>query len=641
MLKQIEEKNHGAENVSPEELKNLESLETLLTTLVTNATEYSHSQLQSFRDTRSRRANPVQILRRSSAEIPRARLSIILKQHASQGTKGRPRLWSEDSFLQNEEEEALGEVEPILDFWVGRGEILWFKRDKRGSLEDHVITNPMAFIRSLRSVISHKAINNLGGAQFLGEKNDLLYKGLLSFHSFKHLHGSASDQKFTDEEVWKYLEELGLICPLKKNGERYALVPSLISDKMEGRVNNMEKAMEKSPDSICIEYIFDRNSSSIGVYHKFLSSFAEAFLWAENGGEILLSSSQKVEKRTLGTIGGVYGVLKWHTEGVREPEEFEFLILERETTKNSLDVEPDDPSNSFAVHRGIQFYIKPSEGLMTKATFDIMKRIDSVFTVDLTSATKSLVCKKCPLETGTPGYFVLKEGLELVSEATLCSEMIHKMDKRIICLLKDSEKRKPFKLQSLMEMEKSELGLQEFKTSEIRAKILRNGLDIGEQIWVYHDKETDPANPIAQVNPYAHVMVYVGPREKKGEVIHEVVHVGKDSMRGCSKATIKRENVFTAIKPHNHVFLGHKIDRVQFSGNIRQRIAERAIACASAPKIVFNYDHRLRHRFYMTLIIERNNCETFCNMVVFNIPYAVQADNTRTIMRGEILSKSR
>ena len=39
----------------------------------------------------------------------------------------------------------------------------------------------------------------------------------------------------------------------------------------------------------------------------------------------------------------------------------------------------------------------------------------------------------------------------------------------------------------------------------------------------------------------------------------------------------------------------------------------------------------------MTLIIDRNNCETFCNMVVFNIPYAVQADNTRTIMRGEIL----
>ena len=221
-----------------------------------------------------------------------------------------------------------------------------------------------------------------------------------------------------------------------------------------------------------------------------------------------------------------------------------------------------------------------------------MKRMNAVFTVDPKSVQKSLVCKQCRLDGGLDGYFELKENLGLVSEADLCSQFHHRMDKMIAPFLKESNKRKPFKLQSLMEMEKKKLGLQEFKTSQIQARILSGRLDIGEQIWVYRDKETDPGNPIAHVNPYAHVMVYVGSRVEQDTVVHEVVHVGKDSMRGFSKATIKRENVFTAIKPHDQVFLGHKIDSVQFSGNIRQKIAERAIACANPPKIVFNYDHR-------------------------------------------------
>ena len=596
MVKEIERKNAGAENVSEEELKNLEILKTLLTTLtieeVAQHEQDSRKRAELEKDAKSSsKDHQVQTVSKTSTEIPRHRLDSIVKESAPRRTMVRTH--TQDSFAQSQEEKILGDVEPILDFWVGRGEILWFKGKERGRLRDKVITNPMDFVKSLRTMISHKAIKSFDNkVKFLGAKNALLSKGLLSFESFKVLYASVPGQKFSEEEVWDYLEELGLICPLVKDGERFALVPCLITDSMEKKIKSSEKMMEESPEAVGIEYMFDRNSSSIGMYHLFLSSFAQTFLWAENGGEILFASSQKVEGRTLGTIGGVKGVLKWHTEGVREPQDFEFLILECEDTLRSSDVEENHPSNSFAVHRGVRFHIKPSEGPITKASIEILKKMNSVFTVDPKSVQKSLVCKECHLDGGFHGYFELEENLGLVSEVDLCSRLHHNMDKRIIRFFKESDKRKPFKLQSLMEMEKKKLGLQEFKTSQIQARILSGRLDIGEQIWVYHDKETDPANAIARVNPYAHVMVYVGPREEQGIVVHEVVHVGKDSMRGFSKATIKRENVQTAIKPHNQVFLGHKIDSVQFSGNIRQKIAARAIACANPPKIVFNYDHR-------------------------------------------------
>ena len=597
MVKEIERKNAGAENVSADELKNLETLKTLLITLtIEEGAQHekdAKKRAQREKDAKSTKKAPsVKTLSKTSVEIPKQRLDSILKDSAPQRITARARTQTQDSFAQSEEEKILGDVEPILDFLVGRGEILWFKGKERGRLRDKVITNPMDFVKSLRTMISHKAIKSFDKVQFLSAKNALLSKGLLSFESFKVLYESVPGQKFSEEEVWDYLEELGLICPLVKDGERFALVPCLITDSMEKKIKSSERMMEECPEAVGIEYMFDRNSSSIGMYHMFLSSFAQTFLWAENGGEILFASSQKVENRTLGTIGGVKGVLKWHTEGVQEPQDFEFLILECETTLRSSVVEENHPSHSFAVHRGVRFYIKPSEGPITKASIEIMKKMNSVFTVDSESVQKSLVCKECHVEGGLHGYFELKENLGLVSEAALCSQLHHRIDKRIIRFLNESDKRKPFKLQSLMEMEKKKLGLQEFKTSQIQARILSGRLDVGEQIWVYHDKETDPANPIARVNPYAHVMVYVGPREDQGVVVHEVVHVGKDSMIGFSKATIRRENVLTAIKPHDHVFLGHKIDSVQFSGNIRQKIAARALACANPPKIVFNYDYR-------------------------------------------------
>ena len=85
-------------------------------------------------------------------------------------------------------------------------------------------------------------------------------------------------------------------------------------------------------------------------------------------------------------------------------------------------------------------------------------------------------------------------------------------------------------------------------------------------------------------------MVYVGPHNRNGKTIHEIVHVAKESLMGLVVAGISRVDVMSVIKPEDKVFLGHKIKACQFSGNVRRKIVERAIACAEKPKILFAYD---------------------------------------------------
>ena len=91
--------------------------------------------------------------------------------------------------------------------------------------------------------------------------------------------------------------------------------------------------------------------------------------------------------------------------------------------------------------------------------------------------------------------------------------------------------------------------------------------------------------------PYSHVMVYVGAQKKdKGVTVHEVVHVA--ITLGMSVAKISKVDVMSAIQPDDMVFLGHRIMEHQYSSNLREKIASRAIACAKKPTIKFDYDHR-------------------------------------------------
>ena len=62
--------------------------------------------------------------------------------------------------------------------------------------------------------------------------------------------------------------------------------------------------------------------------------------------------------------------------------------------------------------------------------------------------------------------------------------------------------------------------------------------------------------------------------------------------RGLVVAGISKVDIKSVIKANDMVFLGHKLKVSQFAGNIREKIAERAIACAEKPKLLFAYDHR-------------------------------------------------
>ena len=92
---------------------------------------------------------------------------------------------------------------------------------------------------------------------------------------------------------------------------------------------------------------------------------------------------------------------------------------------------------------------------------------------------------------------------------------------------------------------------------------------------------------------FAHVVIYVGPQEtSNGKQIHEVVHVAKANMSGLVVARITKVDITKVISARDMVFLGHKVKSCQSAGNLREKIVERANACAEKPNIRFAYDHR-------------------------------------------------
>ena len=98
-----------------------------------------------------------------------------------------------------------------------------------------------------------------------------------------------------------------------------------------------------------------------------------------------------------------------------------------------------------------------------------------------------------------------------------CSRLKHQVDKDLVDLMEQCHEPEPFQLESLMDTDKESLELEPFCESSVKRKMLDGDLDEGTQIWIYHDVATNPWNPVARSNPYAHVVVYVGSQKKKGE----------------------------------------------------------------------------------------------------------------------------
>ena len=493
--------------------------------------------------------------------------------------------------LSNPKLKIKKDVEVVLEFLQDKGEILWCKNTEK--LKDLIITQPEKLRGILSTLSSRQNIQKIKSVEFESAKDILSRKGLISYQAFTAVYDKLinREEDFSVAYVWEIMAELGLICPLKKDSEMCGFIPSLISSKTTEKILRAEVDMEKDPDSVCLQFVCLKNRDTQGMYFKFLKDFSRAFLWGEMGGEILFSSSQKLEGRQLGTVGGIHGVLKWHEEGVLEPQEFLFLILEWEGTLNSSHLEDSPHSKAFARHRAIKILLRPEQGGLRASVLEILSKVNDVVSESLGPVRRLLSCKLCQM-LGEPGFFELKEDLQLLSEYEQCSELEHRPERKILQLKKDSANEKPFELTSLMKIPKANLELEQFQTSHIKRNMLKGRLKVGEQIWIHHDAESDPFNPVARMNPYAHVVVYVGQREVGGQMIHEVVHVLKKSMSGFAKASVVREDVMKVIRPHEQVFLGHKINKVQYAGNIREKIAERALACCREPGIVFDYDHR-------------------------------------------------
>ena len=267
----------------------------------------------------------------------------------------------------------------------------------------------------------------------------------------------------------------------------------------------------------------------------------------------------------------------------------------------------DDTIKPFSVERGLRIYLKPKAGKATGAIFNIFQKLDEEFSSVLSLVQRSLSCKECQ-ENQNGGFFYLNQGIELTSTSRRCEPKLqHEPKEQVINLLKGKDL---ISLETLMEQDKSLLGLEPFESSQIKKDMEEGNLDAGHQIWIYHDSDTDPWNPVARLNKYAHVMVYIGFTEEEGHggrtEIHEVVHVSASG--GFGKAKIKRQEVlrvtkfdvdskqsivkYGVIKPNQMVFLGHEIKGCQFAANIKEKIVDRAKACSEKPSIVFDYDHR-------------------------------------------------
>merc|ERR1719495_164204 len=95
--------------------------------------------------------------------------------------------------------------------------------------------------------------------------------------------------------------------------------------------------------SICVEYTFDNDTTTIGLYSKMLKVITETFLQKERKGDIEAAFSQKLESKRLGYVSGIMGHLFWRPDVKTEPVKIDFLVLEREYSPT--------PDFWFAVHR--------------------------------------------------------------------------------------------------------------------------------------------------------------------------------------------------------------------------------------------------------------------------------------------------
>ena len=578
-----------AENISPAECETLDKLLKIIRAMIKHEETVSKDTDKESSSKAREGKIPVTIIKEEeeSEEVTElngdtqpdvARITVGEKQKH----KGNTDTKDKTDFV----DEKLNETKSILSYFSDYGEIVWFQGHP--NLENNVITKPMEFVKSLRSVISHRVKEKFRDVKLKEKGQDLLKKGCISYEVFSEVY-KESEKSITARDAWMFMKELGLAFPIEVSAEKCkekdetVMVPCLIKDEMGQKVKKQTQKLESSDTSLCLTYEFNRNRSTLCVYYKLLKEFSKTF-FSNGGGDFHVAFSQKIEERRLGTVAGIQGTLRWTTKCIQEPDHYNFQLLEHESP---LDAFENAASKPFALNREVRFYLQPESGEMTEDMFSIMEKMDAAFAPFLGEVQRRLTCRDCQ-EEGIPGYFTVQAGIVLQKAETMkCSQQEHSLGRGLKELLKRKER--PFEMKNLLDVEKYALGLQTFEESEIKKDMLSGKLKSGEQIWIYHDSTTNPCNLIARYNTYAHCVVYVGAQQG----VHEVVHIGRAPLtRGLMKAKIRRQNVEDVINPSDQVFLGHKIPRCAVSANLREKIVERALECTKKPSLVFDYHYR-------------------------------------------------
>ena len=332
---------------------------------------------------------------------------------------------------KNEERSPKSEHFQILEFFTHLGDILWFKDNE--DLRDVVVTEPMSLVRALRTVISHKVVENFDVKVKFGKARALLEKGMILERDFKQMY---QQREFSHGQIWGFLRQLDLGFTLQSaEKDELLFLPCIISDRNEHKIKSKAMDMWSSPNSICVEYTFDNDTHTIahtiGLYSKMLKVITETFLHKEWRGDIAAAFSQKLESRRLGNVAGILGHLFWSSDTKSEPIKFDFLVLEREFSM--------DPNICFAVHRGIRILLKPTHSQLSAAVFEILQQVDSQFSTFLVGldVQRTLFCKSCQIQTGPVetklGHFKLDEGMKLQCPGGYCSNLDspHELDPRL------------------------------------------------------------------------------------------------------------------------------------------------------------------------------------------------------------------
>ena len=326
-------------------------------------------------------------------------------------------------------------------------------------LKTQIITDPMHLIRALRSLLSHDVKNFFDKRKpaSTGHYKDLTEKGKISFDVFEK---NYKGNEFTAAEVWGFLFQLDIACPLD-NEESVAFIPSLISNEMEEEFKERLAAIKKSSSTLsqgsqptptggdflksdeehvystlCIQYTLER--ASVGIFYKLLSNFAKAHKMGTNGSEVVLGFVQKVEKRDMAITAGVSGTVRKYSS--HEEGQLDFLLHEFETRVDQL--HKGTSQRAHPVHKGIRIYLQQKERNTLTKVLQFMEQIHEDFSKLLTSceAHVSLVCPICLAEsahqtTNDEGYFEMGAKLDL--KTVKCSTSKHELTKSLSGIFND------------------------------------------------------------------------------------------------------------------------------------------------------------------------------------------------------------